>query len=582
MRAGKSSLRNRSLLFLLVYTLALEGSILAFFYYSGRDAIRRRSRQEARVHAAQARAAVEKALADAVAELGGLRAQLLLYPAPARLADPSLKLMEQLVLGAPRRYAEVRLSDRRAPRAFAARAVSELGKIYAVVEQRDDIEPGEDCGDRTEPCVPRAGEPRYELVRVVAPLDQAGDRTLAADLHLAGLLEEASRLAAPPNVSLLATTRKGLILQAANPALLRTYLPESEAAPAVTQREVLERLDVVLTAGKDTSAEMRELRLTLARIAAFTGILTLLAFIGVWALTGRMAASLRHVAEVADSVAAGDFSRRITLRRQDELGVLIDSFNGMTTRLEASYRELSDVNRELQAKVAELTRTRRRLSEKQRLAAVGEALSKISHEIQNKIGGAGVWVQNLERFAARDENTRLCIAELKAALNSFLEMLVHFKRFYRAPQLMRQSVAAAALVDGSLARVAAETQARRLRVERDIPGDVYLDVDPGQMTDAIVNILLNAAHFSPEGGTLRAALRRDGGHVVLSIRDQGPGLPAKANPFQPFFTTRPSGSGLGLAIVRNIVHAHGGLVRACNNPEGGACFEMRLPAANTL
>jgi signal transduction histidine kinase len=579
MWAGQVSLRSKSLLFLLGYTLALEGSILAFFYYSGRDAIHRRARQESRMHAASAKAAVEKALADSVAELGGLRAQLLLYPPRVRPGDAPATLIRQLVLGAPRKYAEIRLSDRRAGRAFAVRPVGEMGTIYAVAEEREDTESAETCApDGPLPCVPpRSEEPRYELVRVVAPLDREGSRTLAADLHLAALLEPASQLAAPPYVSTLASTRKGLVLQSNSAALLRTYLPSSEPADTVAHRETIERLDVVLTARKDESPDLGELRLNLAQIASFTATLTLLSFAGVWALTGRMAASLRHIAEVADSVAAGDFSRRIDLRRGDELGALIDSFNGMTSRLEASYRELSALNRQLLAKVEELKRTRRRLSEKQRLAAVGEALSKISHEIQNKIGGAGVWVQNLERFGAKDENTRLCIAELKAALNSFLEMLVHFKRFYRAPQLERRRVPAGDLVSGSLIRVAAELEVKLLCVKREISEDMPLDVDPGQMTDVIVNILLNAAYFSPDRGTVHIAMRQVGSNVVLSFRDHGPGLPPKGKIFQPFFTTRESGSGLGLAIVRNVVHAHGGSVRAYNHAEGGACFEIRLP-----
>ena len=97
------------------------------------------------------------------------------------------------------------------------------------------------------------------------------------------------------------------------------------------------------------------------------------------------------------------------------------------------------------------------------------------------------------------------------------------------------------------------------------------------MTDALVNLLLNAAHFSPEGGTVFLKLRRDGANDVFSIRDQGPGLPAKARLFRPFFTTRPAGSGLGLAMVRKIVHSHGGRVRAFNHAGGGACFELQLP-----
>ena len=580
--AHKASLRSKSLLFLLGYTLALEGSILAFFYYSGMDGIARRSRQEIRAHAALARSAVEKGLTDSLAELDGLRAQLQLYPPPKRPSDASLKLVEQFVLTAPRKYLEIRLSNAATRRTFVVRAVSELGSMYAVTRERAQAEAGDACpAGSAPPCVLATPQgQRAEVVQLVTPLDERGDRTLAADLYLDSLLETAGRLVAPPRVSVLASNRDGLILHAADVRLLRTPLPGSERPGVLSIREPLDQLDVVLTVRKDQNADIAELRGNLVRIALFTGVLTMLAFLGVWALTGRMVASLRHVAEVADSVAAGDLSRRIGIRRNDELGALIDSFNSMTVRLETSYGELSEVNRRLEAKVEELTRTRRRLSEKERLAAVGETLSKISHEIQNKIGGAGVWVQNLERYGVKDENTLLCIGELKAALNSFLDMLVHFKRFYRAPQLALRSMPAAELIEGCLARIAPELDGKHLRVECDA-GDAVLQVDPAQMTDAIVNILLNAAQFSPEGGLLRVCTRRAAGGLILSFRDQGPGLAPAAKLFRPFYTTRPAGSGLGLAIARNIIRAHGGRIRAYNYPEGGACFEIMLPVVET-
>jgi two-component system sensor histidine kinase FlrB len=277
-------------------------------------------------------------------------------------------------------------------------------------------------------------------------------------------------------------------------------------------------------------------------------------------------------------VADGDFSRRIAIRRNDELGLLIRSFDRMTERLEGNYQALNALNRQLERKIRELTRTRRRLSQKQRLALVGEAISKTSHEIQNKIGGIGVWVQNLERSSAGDETTALCIRELKAALHSSQDLLVHCKQFYRRPPLNMGEIPAQDLINTCLIRIAPEVQLKCLHVETDFGDDTLtIEMDALQMTDALVNIFLNAVYFSPEGGTLSVGVVRDGRYVVFSVSDRGPGLQAKDKLFRPFYTTKPSGSGLGLAITRNIVDAHSGRIRACNRPGGGACFEIRLP-----
>ncbi|MBI4874488.1 MAG: sensor histidine kinase [Acidobacteria bacterium] len=587
------SLRTKSALFLIGFALVLEGSILAWLFYSGRDSIERRSRREALAQAVLVKSAMERALADAETELTGLRAQLLLYAAPLRASDAALRPLEDIVVAAPEKWAGITYFSRPARRAFTARAVSEFRRVYPVLESRPSEEPAPECAGA--PCVldPPAGS-REGLLRIAAPV--AGRGWLAAELHLSFVLESMRREGSAPDISLLATDRHGLIRYASDVSLLRTYLhnsaPELAFLPAApgeggalrlrdeaVRWERIRQPDLLLVVRKDEKPELRELRLRLYSAALFTAAMTLLAFLGVWALTGRMASSLRHVAQVANSVAAGDFSRRIDIRRGDELGLLIDSFNGMTARLETSYQALNEVNLELQRKISELTRTRRRLSEKQRLAVIGEAISKISHEILNKIGAAGVWVQNLECYGGRDENIDLCVREMKAALASFLEMLVHFKRFYRAPPLAKERILAADLIRRGLARTGAELRARQLRVCEELGEDAaWLEVDPGQMTDAIVNILLNAAHFSPDRGVLRIGLRRENAHLVLSFQDQGPGLPPKARLFQPFYTTRPTGSGLGLAIVRNIVRAHSGRVRAYNCPEGGACFEIQLPA----
>ena len=75
-----------------------------------------------------------------------------------------------------------------------------------------------------------------------------------------------------------------------------------------------------------------------------------------------------------------------------------------------------------------------------------------------------------------------------------------------------------------------------------------------------------------------AALVRDD-HAILQVRDNGPGVPEEAweRVFDPYYTTKSEGTGLGLAIVKKIVLEHGGEISCSKAPEGGACFQIRLP-----
>ena len=147
-----------------------------------------------------------------------------------------------------------------------------------------------------------------------------------------------------------------------------------------------------------------------------------------------------------------------------------------------------------------------------------------------------------------------------------------------------------ALFTGIETDVATTIDARQLTVERRIPPDAAILMgDPAKLHDALRNLLENAANYAADGGRIVLSARRVDGRIVLSVLDDGPGIPESdlGRVFERFYrvdkarsrTTRdPGGTGLGLAIVRHLVELHGGHVRAANRPEGGAVFEVELPA----
>ena len=128
-------------------------------------------------------------------------------------------------------------------------------------------------------------------------------------------------------------------------------------------------------------------------------------------------------------------------------------------------------------------------------------------------------------------------------------------------------------------------------------GDVRVLGRDGPLGQVFRNLIDNARSFSPEGGQVRVALTRDDADplrpISITVDDDGPGIPPDnlETVFERFYTSRPKGtafganSGLGLSIVRQIVEAHGGLVRAENRtgPDGavqGARFRVDLPSTN--
>jgi signal transduction histidine kinase len=106
-------------------------------------------------------------------------------------------------------------------------------------------------------------------------------------------------------------------------------------------------------------------------------------------------------------------------------------------------------------------------------------------------------------------------------------------------------------------------------------------IDPDQMQQVFLNLIINADQAMPDGGKILISTRSDAhGDVEIEVADQGPGIDEEqaGRLFEPFFSTKPKGTGLGLSIVMQIVGAHQGRVEADNRPGGGARFRVILPA----
>ena len=253
----------------------------------------------------------------------------------------------------------------------------------------------------------------------------------------------------------------------------------------------------------------------------------------------------------------------------DEIEDLAHTFHAMRSALEDSLRTVK-------SQQAELIR-------REKLASVGQLLAALAHDLRNPLGvirsSAQLVLEAHQADAVKKEVARYIIDEvdrLTHRINDFL-------RYARQKPPEPKRIQSEAIAQSALWQWKAQGGHERVKVEtlfgENLPA---LHVDPEQVKEAMVNLLINAREAMSDGGLLTVTTRAPGdGRVEIEVADTGCGIP-QANLdriFEPFFTTKEYGTGLGLTNVKRLVEDNGGVLEV-NSEEGkGSQFVIRfLPA----
>ncbi len=230
--------------------------------------------------------------------------------------------------------------------------------------------------------------------------------------------------------------------------------------------------------------------------------------------------------------------------------------------------------------IARLNRSKRQSTLK-RLAAIGEMAAVVAHEVRNPLAGISGAIEVLRDDLPADSPRREVIREMLGQVRHLDEWVRDLLMYARSAALKIEEVDPAALMRGTLDLLSEEPLMRGVRTSVSIPGDAGRHpMDRGQMQEALVNLIRNAADAMGGEGELRLRAERiDGGSMVLSVEDSGPGVSPQMidEIFKPFFTTRSSGTGLGLSIARRILEAHGGTLTYETGRKGGGRFVASIP-----
>jgi two-component system sensor histidine kinase HydH len=218
-----------------------------------------------------------------------------------------------------------------------------------------------------------------------------------------------------------------------------------------------------------------------------------------------------------------------------------------------------------------------KLAAQEKQLLLSRLLARLAHEIRNPLSSLAIHVQLLEEDLARAAPSvrdpaadRLAI--IQGELRRLENLVKQFLSLASPSALDLQPVALAELIEHVCELLRPEAAARDIQlIQRVAPALPPVMADPGRLTQALVNLLVNALQAVERQGRVEVSARLDaaGEEVRLEVHDTGPGVPADKQSaiFEPYFTTKAEGSGLGLWIVQQIVTAHGGVVEVSSGAD---------------
>ena len=323
-------------------------------------------------------------------------------------------------------------------------------------------------------------------------------------------------------------------------------------------------------------------------------------------LSARLQAFVSEpVAELSRTAAAisrgGDYSIRAVRRTEDELGVLVDTFNSMLDRIQSRETELSKANDELRHEVAERKRAEQEraellVREREANRLKDEFLATLSHELRTPLNAILGWTKLLRGKAlpAQSVDQALEKVERNALMQARLvEDLLEVSRITTGKmRLDTREIDLVALATIAIDSIRPVAEARGVTLETAFSTPSLSTAgDPDRLQQVIWNLLSNAVKFTPAGGSARIAIHRRGEVDEIVVSDTGIGIDPGFLPsvFETFRQAEASatrtygGLGLGLSIVRNLVELHGGSVDAFSAGAGrGSTFTVRLPVRDLV
>lgn len=303
-------------------------------------------------------------------------------------------------------------------------------------------------------------------------------------------------------------------------------------------------------------------------------------------------------------IAQGDLDYEIKINTSDEMGLLARTFNNMTKDIKRYKENMENwtkaLEEEIQKKTTEIMKAHEQLINAEKLASLGRMAAGVAHELNSPLTGIVTFAHlMLKRIPPENKQDREDLEIIIEQANRCSKIIKGLLGFSRKATAERVEINMNTLLDSTIAMVRNQAKFHNIKIVLNFDESLPLvHVDPNQMQQIFLNMLINAADAMNERGQITIATRTVVGQeetpwfkmghpqegkkfIEIEFTDTGPGIPEEymGKIFEPFFTTKPvgKGTGLGLAVSYGIIKRHGGNITVRSEPGKGASFFIRLP-----
>ncbi len=312
-------------------------------------------------------------------------------------------------------------------------------------------------------------------------------------------------------------------------------------------------------------------------VAGFLGLTLTGALISMalaYTISRRISGTVARLASASREMAHGNLDVRVDIKTKDELEDLAEAFNAMASSLKRRDEQLKEY-------------TRSKIMESERLAITGQLAAGVAHELNNPLQGIVTYSHLLLERLPADSPMRISLQKIANQADRCREIirgLLDFAR-PRPPQMKRSNVST--LLQECVSLVENQALFHNIQIVREFQKDLPpIVIDPSQMQQVFMNMVINAAEAMDGVGRLTIATRLDPSQdsVEVEFTDTGHGIRPEdmGRIFNPFFTTKDPGhgTGLGLAISHSIVQKHKGTIAVASEVQKGTTFTIRIPITN--